>query len=147
MSKPTELAREAATLNDVEWYDFLDEIDEVARQRAQNVEPEPDGKDRDAVAAWIAKQHLIADASVREIWYLPANSPCDEIRLIEVNGRLSGFGWAVEPVDFALAVGGSQFKLNVADVTSDELQEAKRDSSTLPGGWSLSGAQVWRRGT
>jgi hypothetical protein len=146
MSKPTELAREAATLNDVEWFDFLDEIDEVARQRQKHPEPEPDGKDRDAIAEWVAKRHLIADSTIKEIWYLPTGAPPDEIRLIEANGRLAGVGWGIETIDFPLDVDGARFSLLVADTTSDELQEAQKNPSHLPPGWSLSGAKVWRRG-
>ena len=69
------------------------------------------------------------------------------IRLIELNGRLSDGGWGVEPIDFALEVENIQFKLLVADTTNDELERAKKDSSILPSGWSLSGAKIWRRGT
>jgi hypothetical protein len=149
MSKPTELAREVESFSDAEWVEFLDELDEVSRRRRQRapLSSKPSGTGRDEVAGWIASRHFAADSSIKEIWYLPAGSPPEEIRLVEVNGRLAGGGWGVEPIDFSLDVGNVQFRLLVADTTSEELEAGKRDPSILPPGWSLSGAAIWRRGS
>jgi hypothetical protein len=149
MSKPTEFAREIENFSDAEWVEFLDELDEVSRRRRQRapLSSRPAGTGRDDVACWIASRHLAADSSIKEIWYLPMGSPPQEIRLVEVNGRLAGGGWGVEPIDFALDVENIHFKLLVADTTSDELDRARTDPSILPPGWSLSGAMVWGRGT
>jgi hypothetical protein len=134
---------------DTEWVEFLDELDEVSRRRRQRapVPSQPSGTGRDEVAGWVASRHLAADSSIREIWYLPTGSPPDEIRLIEVNGRLAVGGWGVEPIDFALEVDNIRFKLLVADTTNDELERAKKDPSIFPPGWWLSGAKIWGRGT
>jgi hypothetical protein len=149
MSKPTDVAREVENFTDTEWVEFLDELDEVSRRRRHRapMPSTPSGTGRDEVAGWIASRHLAADSSIREIWCLPMGSSSDEIRLIEVNGRLAVGGWGVEPIDFALDVENIRFKLLVADTTGDELERAKKDPSILPPGWSLSGARIWRRGT
>jgi hypothetical protein len=149
MSKPVDFARQTEKFSDAEWFEFLDELDKVSRRRQQHAHDstEPSGSDKDDIAAWIAKRHLLADNSIREVWYLPANSPADEIRLLELNGRLAGSGWGVEPIDFALDVKGAHFKLLVADITSEELEPIKNGrSSQLPAGWSLVDPKVWRRG-
>ena len=148
MSKATEVARELEKFNEQEWVEFLNELDGVSRRRQERVtiSSKPSGTGRDDVAAWVAKRHLLVDTAIREIWYLPTSSPADEIRLIELNGRLAGTDWDVEPMDFSLDVDGNHFKLLVADTTSQTLEQVKTDASRLPAGWSLSGAQVWRRG-
>ena len=148
MPKPTELAREIENFSETEWIEFLNELDGVSRRRQERApaEREPTGASRDEVAAWIAKQHFAADRTVKEIWYLPTGSPPDEIRLVELNGFLAGEGWGVQPVDFAIGVKNVEFKLMIADTTTEELERAKNDPSILPPGWSLSDAKIWRRG-
>ncbi|HET6247945.1 MAG TPA: hypothetical protein VFE47_09640 [Tepidisphaeraceae bacterium] len=149
MLKPVDFARQAEQFSDAEWFEFLDELDEVSRRRRQHAQDsaEPLGNDKDDVAAWIARRHLLADNAIREIWYLPTNSPPSEIRLLELNGRLAGNGWGIEPIDFALDVQGAHFKLLVADITSEELEPMKNGkSSQLPTGWSLAEPKIWRRG-
>lgn len=148
MSKPIELARETENLSETDWVAFLDELDEVSRRRQERAPliSKPPGTGKDEVAEWVARTHLATDSTIKEILYLPTGSPADEIRLIELNGRLAGIGWGVEPIDFALDIEGTHFKLLVADTTSDELDRAQRNLSTLPPGWSLSDAKIWRRG-
>ena len=148
MSKPGELAREAAKFDDEHWYEFLDELDEVSRRRRQQneVAANPPGSSRDEVAAWVARRHFIADISIREVWYLRAGAPADEIRLLELNDRLASAGDKAEAIDFGLDVEGAHFRLLVADVTSEQLDKIKTDPSHLPTGWSLQDNVVWRRG-
>jgi hypothetical protein len=148
MSKPTEFAREVENFSDTDWIEFLNELDEVSRRRRLRAPDasKPAGNTKEQVADWIAKTHLATDTTIKEIWYLPTGSPSDEVRLIELNGRIAGVGWGIEPIDFALDVEGTHFKLLVADVTSDDFDRAKNDPTALPPGWSLSGAKTWRRG-
>ena len=150
METPTELARLAEQLSDAEWYQFLDELDSVSRRRRRRVEPEqPGGEDRDALAAWLAKKHLLADSGLREVWYLPRNAPADELRFLEVNDRLTGPTMErtqVQPIDFALDVQGFRSRLFVADIASEHLEEIRSGQLQLPNQWTLEGAQVWRRG-
>ncbi len=130
------------------WYERLDEYDEASRLRRQHV-PVPDlpaDGSRDEVAAWVAKKHLIADSGIREVWYLPRGAAPDEIRLLELNDQLAGNGSTAEPIDFGLDIEGSRFHLFVADVTSEQLEQAEKDPSRLPPGWSLDGKKVWGRG-
>ena len=144
---PAELARQVEQLDDEDWYDFLDELDEVSRRRSQREPepPQPDGASSDEVAAWVARKHFIADSGIREVWYLPTGSPPSEIRLLDVCDRLAGPDGKVEAIEFGLNVHGAAFRLLVADVTRDQLEELKRDPSLLPPGWSLEANQIWRR--
>ncbi len=132
---------------DEPWYDYLDRIDEASRRRRQRVQTtdKPGGKSRDEVAAWVARKHLLADSSVSQVWYLPQGAPPEDIRFLEVNDRLSRGGDRVEAIDFGLDIGGVPFRLFVADVTTEELQDVKRDPTRLPQGWALDGARVWGR--
>jgi hypothetical protein len=147
MPTPIELARQAEQFDDEQWYEFLDEIDEVSRRRRQRArEPaQLAGKSRDEVAAWLAKKHFIADSGIREVWYLPTGAPPDEIRFLELNDRLAGTESKVEAIDFGMDVEGAHFRLFVADITSKQLKQIKKDPSRLPKGWSLDGHIVWRR--
>jgi len=135
-------------LEDEGWYEYLDWLDDKSRRRRQRA-PVPDapaGKSRDQVAAWVAKKHLLVDTSIREIWYLPRGAPPEEIRLLEVNDRLAGNESKVEAIDFGLDIEGVQFRLFVADITTDQLDEIKQGRSRLPPGWSLDeGLTMWRR--
>jgi hypothetical protein len=147
MINPIELARQVEQLDDEDWYDFLDALDEVSRRRRER-EPEspaPAGTSRDEVAAWMAREHIIADSGIREVWYLPVGAPADEIRFLDVSDRLAGPDGRIGALEFGLNIEGVPFHLRVADVTSEQLDQAKRDPSLLPAGWSLEGSQVWRR--
>lgn len=132
---------------DEKWYDYLDKLDEASRRRRQRaqVAERPSGHTRDEVAAWVARRHLIADSSINQVWYLPHGAPQQDIRFLEVNDRLARGGERVEPLDFNLDVGGSNFRLLVADLTSEELEQVKRDPNRLPQGWALDDARVWGR--
>lgn len=129
------------------YFDYLDNLDEDARQwrRHAPTTDAPSGHDRDAVAAWLAQKHFLADSGIREIWYLPKGAPPGEIRLLELNDRFAGNGANVEAIDFGLDLDGATFRLLVADITSDQLEQIKQDLSDLPPGWSLDAGQVWRR--
>ena len=90
MPTPEQIAQMAEVLGDTDWLEFLDQLDAVARRRRQRqAKPEPpNGHDRDEVAAWIARRHLLADSAIRQVWYLPEAAPPNEIRFLEVNDRL-----------------------------------------------------------
>lgn len=149
MPTPSELAQLAERLDDTQWYDFLDELDAVSRRRHHLAEPEqPANCDRDSLAAWIARKHFLADSGIREIWYLPKRSPEDEIRLLEVSDRQAANGSTptkVEAIDFALDIQGCPYRLFVADVTGDQLEQIRDNRLALPTNWTLDGNTVWRR--
>ena len=147
MSNPTELARQVEQLDNEQWYDFLDQLDEISRRRPQtDSESKPEGSSRDEVAAWVARKHLVADSSIREVWYLPCGAPTGEIRLLERSDRLGIAGPRAEAIEFGLEVDGGRFELLVADVSSELLDLIRQDASLLPAGWSLEGNTIWRRG-
>jgi hypothetical protein len=133
--------------DDEHWYDYLDKLDDVSRRRRQRAPAadRPAGSSRDEVAAWVARKHLVADSSIRQVWYLPQGAPPEEIRLLEVNDRNARGPEKIEAIDFGLDVEGVPFRLVVADVTSEELQHLQRDPAPLPPGWALDGAAVWGR--
>lgn len=136
-------------LDDERWYAYLDQLDEDARVRRRRRNQEPSGpvdNSRDQVAAWVARKHFIVDYSVREVWYLPHGAPEDEIRLLELNDQTVGNESRVSAIDFGLDVEGSQFKLMIADISSDQLDQIKQNLLPLPPKWSLEEKTVWRRG-
>ncbi len=141
-------ARGPDRLDDEKWYGRLDKLDEAARRRRQRTQvlDAPTDRSRDQVAAWVAKKHLLTDSGVREVWYLPRGAPPEEIRLLEVNDRLAGAESEVEAIDFGLDIEGANFRLFVADATSDQLNEIKQVPARLPPGWSLDDSTIWRRG-
>ncbi len=133
--------------SEVSWYDYLDKVDDVSREwrkSGQSSDP-PAGADRDAVAAWLAKKHFITDSTIREVWYLPKNAPQNELRLLELSDRLASNESSVDPLDFGLDVDGANFRLMVADVTTDQMEQIKQNIQQLPPGWSLDGTTMWRR--
>jgi hypothetical protein len=140
--------RHAEDLPEEEWYQELDRYERSSRLRRQRAQspPPPKRKSRDAVAAWVAKRHLIADGGIREVWYLPREAPPGEIRLLELSDWLAGTKAKVEAIDFGLDVEGARFRLLVADITGEQLDQIKKDPSRLPPGWSLDGSKTWRRG-
>ena len=130
-----------------DWFDYLDQLDEAVRHR--RVRPEeldrPHGIDRDSVAAWVARQHFKVDSAIREIWYLPAAAPADEIRLLELSDRFPAGDFGLEPIDFGLDVEGAPFTLMVADVTTEQPDRVRQGKAPLPADWSLADAKVWGR--
>ena len=134
--------------DDEPYYAYLDKLDEDSRHRRRRAQPSetPSGKNRDDVAAWVARTHLIADSGVREIWYLPRGAPPKEIRLLELNDRFAGPESTTDAIDFGLEVNGTHFRLFVADITSEQLAKIKQDPARLPAGWSLDENRIWRRG-
>lgn len=140
--------RDPQRLPEEDWYEVLDEYDEAARQRGRREElpDEPSGGNPYEIAAWLAKTHFIVDSAIREVWYLPKDSPPNEIRLLEVSDRLAGGdNEEVAALDFGLDLGGQPLRLFVADVTTDQLANIRHGSLRLPPDWSLDGAQNWRR--
>jgi hypothetical protein len=149
MPNPTELARQAENLDDQQWYEFLDALDEVSRRRRQQRDEEdrPADMSRDSVAHWIAGRHFAADRSIREVWYLPIGAPSEEIRLIEINDFHSGPDETpLTAVDFGLDLDGCDFRLLVVDITSDQADQVRQGTLALPDGWAIDGMTIWRRG-
>lgn len=138
----------AGKMTQDEWFDFLDEADAAAKIRkklSQPDDPKP-GSSRDEIAEWVAKQHMGADGAVHHIWYLPSGAAEDEIRFLEVSDRFLPEGASVEPLGFGLNVAGMEFKLQVADVTSDQFEKIKRNpADLLPESWKFEGGKSWSR--
>jgi hypothetical protein len=148
MPNAEELANQVEQLDDVQWYDFLDLFDEVARRRRErkNSEPdEPEGNSRDQVAAWLAKNHLIVDSSIREVWYLPEGAADDEIRLLDINDRFAGSENEIEPFESFLDITTPPYRVFIIFITSKQLDRIKQAPDLLPSGWSLGGCMIWGR--
>lgn len=103
--------------------------------------------DRDTIARWYAKEHLKTDPGVRSIYYLPANAPDREIRLVEVNELIAERdGGDLEPIDFGADVGTeTEHRLLVLDVTPAQWERVQESTLPLPEGWTLEGAVSYRR--
>ncbi len=102
---------------------------------------------RDDVAAWVARKHFAVDSSIQKIWYLPQGAGTDEIRLLELSDRISDNISTIEAIDFGLEIEGASYRLMVADISSEKINEKTKEPVLLPVGWSLKGAKLWGRGT
>ncbi|MFL5338579.1 MAG: hypothetical protein ACJ8F7_00280 [Gemmataceae bacterium] len=138
----------AKSMSQDEWFDFLEEADFAAKIRkkmGEPVEPKP-GSTRDQIAEWVAKRHMGADAAIQQVWFLPAESPTDEIRLLEVSERYTPESGEIEPFDFGVDVADTKVKLRVADVTVEQIAKIKAEPAKwLPKGWKINDALVWGR--
>ncbi len=136
----------AESVDAPEWFEYLDEIDTATLHRQQKVTApvlQPDSTN-ERIAEWIANRHLSADASVRQIWYLPSGAPAGEIRLLEVSNRVAGSTDAPEPIDFGVEVAGKSMKLFVADVTGEQLERMRTNPMLLPSGWRMESAKLFQ---
>jgi hypothetical protein len=138
----------AKTMTSDEWFDFLEEQDSAAKIRKKMTEPKKPNQsnNRDEIAEWVAKRHMGADGGIHQVWFLRADSPADEIRLLEVSERFTGDATKVEPIDFGLDIDGAKYKLLVADVSIEQLEKIKGDpAKSLPKTWKIGDALIWGR--
>lgn len=116
---------------------------DVIRKRQSRVEAErfpPEGANRDQFAHWLARRHLTSDVSIDHVIYLPAGSPANEIRLLEVNSFLNiSDPEVIEPLEFTPDIRGFSYKIFVADISGDQWEHVKAGRLTLPEGWNLGG--------
>lgn len=103
--------------------------------------------DRDQMANWYAKRHAKIDEGVITILHLPVDAPPREIRLLEVNTLVAEMN-PLEAIDFGVDIGSdAAHTLFVLDVTPEQWLAVQAGLSSLPGGWTLKGAQeILRRG-
>lgn len=134
-------------MDEEDYFQFLDDIDDAARERNRRPEPpdEPTSTQRDDVAAWVARKHLVTDPSIREVWYLPENAPEKDIRLLEVSERAPLNGESVDTLAYGLALDKARYRLVIADVTGEQLEQIQKYVGDLPEGWSLENAKHWKR--
>lgn len=103
------------------------------------------GFDRDEMARWYAVQHMRTDPGIGEVYYLPTGAPDHEIRLIEINSRLTVPLDELEPVDFSVDAGDEvEHSLFVLDVTPEQWKRIQANALTLPATWSLTDAKEYR---
>jgi len=141
----------AKTMTQDEWFDFLEETDFATKirkkqnERNEPIEPKA-GSNREQIAEWVANRHMGADGGIHQVWFLQSGSPMDELRLLEVSERFTGEAAKVEPIDFGLDIGGTRYKLQVADVSEEHLGKIKADpAKMLPKDWKIDGALIWGR--
>ena len=143
MPTPQELAQIAEQYDDEQWFEFLNQLDDVSRRRRRTRRNKPEAPiptrtEKDQMALWIARKHLAADSAIRKILYLPQGAPADEIRLLEVNDRMSlpdEEAGKIEPMEFGLNIQDAPFQLFVADITSEQLDAIRDSRLALPEGW------------
>lgn len=144
MSKPIDLVRQVEQFDDEDWYTFLEALDEASRRRRRRPPPPMPAPDsRDEVAVWVARGHLFVATYVREIHYLPAGAPPDEIRLVEVDDTRPEF--SIKPFDNGPIGGEYDFHVVIVDLNGDQWDQIQRGELPLPEGWSLEGMQTWGR--
>jgi hypothetical protein len=141
----SDLVPALANLPRNEYADLIRRVDEMRRQAREQAEQNPPrtGMSKEDFVAWIARQHFAVDKGITRIFHLPAGSPPEEVRLLEVNVLASlPENGAVEAVDFMPDVeGAAQFALFVADVTPRQLEAIMKRQLPLPKGWQLDGIQ------
>jgi len=94
---------------------------------------------RDSMAEFYAKRHKLTDHAISEIHYLPTGAPANEIRLVEVNGSVTG-NTTPEPIDFGVDHGSdNEHKLVVLDVRPEQWDKIREGALPLPQGWMLEG--------
>lgn len=138
----------AKSMTQDEWFDLLEERDSATRIRKSINEPKKPshGSSREQIAEWVAKRHMWADGGIHQIWFLKSGSPADEIRLLEVSDRFTSDGNTVEPIDFGLDVDGARYKLLVADLSLEHLNQIKANpGKSLPKDWKIDDALIWGR--
>src|SRR5437773_1499807 len=98
---------------------------------------------RDGMAARYAKKHLKTDPGIREVYYLPTNSPEREIRFIEVNEMIADReSDPLEPIDFGVNSGDEDaHSLFILDVTPDQWDRIRLGELKLTSGWSFEQAK------
>lgn len=78
--------------------------------------------------------------------FLPASSPANEVRVLEVNLALTQReGETPEPIDFGSPVKGLDYSLMVADITPEQWAKIQDGELPLPAGWRLDGNRIWGR--
>ncbi len=134
-------------IDEASWFDYLDRVDDESRLFRNRVieDDTPVGGTKDEVAAWLASKHFLIDSAVREIWYLPADSPPNEIRLLELSERIGPDEGPIYAVDYGLNMEGVPFRLVVADANTDWKNAFDRPGRQLPQGWSLDQSRSWTR--
>jgi hypothetical protein len=102
--------------------------------------------DRDATAAWYAKQHLKVDGGIAEAVYLPKNSGDREIRFLEINEDMLDADDSLEPVNFGVDMGtGNEHVLWVIDLTPEQYARVREMKLSLPDTWTLDEAIHYTR--
>ena len=146
MPSPAELVAQVEQLDDLEWYDFLDALDEAAKRRSDhiNAQPDPDPNDLPAVAAWLARSSLVGNPATREVHYLPNGTPPGELRFVEV-GRSPFIPEPLRPIKYFADLRETQVLVSTIDVSVDQWQEIQDGNLPLPAGWSLDGVVTWGR--
>ena len=141
LSLSQELSQKLASLDDVDWFTVLEDAKAKRRNRfaGDQLDPDPQpGVSAESFAQWIARRHLAVDPGIREVIYLPTDSPANEIRLLEVNAMLDGLqDEEVLPSDYGTPVEGLDFSVHVADITPQQWQDIQGERLALPPGWKL----------
>ncbi len=138
----------AKSMTQDEWFDFLEEADSATRIRKKLIELNNPrhGSKRNEIAEWVANRHMGADGGINQVWFLDSGSPAEEIRLLEVSERFTGEAARIEPIDLGLDVDGKNYKLLVADISSEHLEKIRKDPARmLPKDWMIENALVWGR--
>jgi hypothetical protein len=137
------------SLPDPEYVDVVYRAESSRQQRLSSALAEelPPAPDRDAVAGWLARQHLAIDPGIEEVYYL-RDAFADEVRFVEINRLLP----IPDPsdrrfpfVDFGLDMERLDFSLSVIDMTGDQWQKVVNGLLHLPEGWTTEPHTMFRR--
>ena len=102
---------------------------------------------RDEMAHWYATRHLKTDPGIRDVYFLPAESPEREIRFVEINEFIADRDKdPLEPIDFGVDIeSAAAHTLMVLDITPAQWEKIDKKELHLPKGWSLDGAVHFSR--
>jgi hypothetical protein len=150
MSELEQLTEKLKALPRRQYAELIRQVDAERRKTAERIEkndPPRSGMSRDSFVNWVVRHHFAIDKGIVKILYLPANSPENEVRLLEVN-ELAAIpeNGAVEAFDFMPDVEGVDFALFVADVTPQQFAAVMRGQLPLPREWRLEGYREFEPG-
>jgi hypothetical protein len=105
------------------------------------------GRDKDDAARDLIQHHFAVEPELRAVYrIMSANeaSADEPIKLLEVNAATVATG-SVEVFGFAPSK-STPFSVMIAEVTPEELEQLETNARAMPQGWSLTQAQVFKRG-
>lgn len=102
--------------------------------------------DKKSVVTRLIRHHFDIEPEMKEIFWIRNKNEednCEPIKLLEVNAATIYTG-QVYPFAFG-PVGDISWPTIVAEIAPDELEEVQQGKMPLPKGWSLVGAELFRR--
>lgn len=124
--------------------EVFNKVQDRWRERSDSVEtkhPLRAEMTRAEFARWVALQDSLIDVGLERAFHLPANTPADEVRVLEVSSQLY-YGEAFDAVLFHNREKEEKapFLYSVAGVSHEQFEGIRAGRTKLPEGWVWAGA-------